>query len=396
MPLASSWPVWASLARNAALFAAKLACFLATGSLAVAASCVDSTADLLAQGLLALAANATRNGGRDPRYPVGKARLEAVAVIVVAAFYAAGAGEVFARAVARVVTLARGGAPDSSSSSSSSSSSYPPRLPSQTALTLAALAAIVLLKLILFLACWLHRARSATVAALALDHVSDAATNAVALVASLLSGTARGQQLCGGPAAASFVDPVGAAIIALAVAFAWGLATWDHVTKLIGRHASAAFVGRVREVIARESAGALVQVDALRCYHAGENVLVEVEVVVPPETPVRVAHDVGLAMQDEIERMPEVERAFVHVDYERRRTPEHRADRERGGGLPRGDEEENEQRRPAKILDPTAARAARRERARRRRLGSNLGLECEAWEEPAFDTYLEQPMLDEP
>ena len=122
----------------------------------------------------------------------------------------------------------------------------------------------------------------------------------------------------------------------------------------------------------------------------------EVEVVVPPETPVRVAHDVGLAMQDEIERMAEVERAFVHVDYERRRTPEHRADRERGGGLPRGDEEENEQRSPAKILDPTAARAARRERARRRRLGSNLGLECEAWEEPAFDTYLEQPMLDEP
>ena len=93
MPLASSWPVWASLAGNAALFAAKLACFLATGSLAVAASCVDSTADLLAQGLLALAANATRNGGRDPRYPVGKARLEAVAVIVVAAFYAAGAGD---------------------------------------------------------------------------------------------------------------------------------------------------------------------------------------------------------------------------------------------------------------------------------------------------------------
>ena len=42
-------------------------------------------------------------------------------------------------------------------------------------------------------------------------------------------------------------------------------------------------------------------------------------------------------------------------DHER---VEHRADRERGGGLPRGDEEENEQRSPAKILDPTAARAA--------------------------------------
>lgn len=37
------WPVWASLAANVVLFAAKLTCFLATGSLAVAASLVDST-----------------------------------------------------------------------------------------------------------------------------------------------------------------------------------------------------------------------------------------------------------------------------------------------------------------------------------------------------------------
>lgn len=37
------WPVWASLAANIVLFAAKLACYLTTRSLAVAASLVDST-----------------------------------------------------------------------------------------------------------------------------------------------------------------------------------------------------------------------------------------------------------------------------------------------------------------------------------------------------------------
>ena len=37
------WPVWASLAANIVLFAAKLACYIATRSLAVAASLVDST-----------------------------------------------------------------------------------------------------------------------------------------------------------------------------------------------------------------------------------------------------------------------------------------------------------------------------------------------------------------
>jgi hypothetical protein len=37
------WPVWASLAANAILFAAKLVCYITTGSYAVAASLVDST-----------------------------------------------------------------------------------------------------------------------------------------------------------------------------------------------------------------------------------------------------------------------------------------------------------------------------------------------------------------
>jgi hypothetical protein len=37
------WPVWASLAANVVLFAAKLACYLTTRSLAIAASLVDST-----------------------------------------------------------------------------------------------------------------------------------------------------------------------------------------------------------------------------------------------------------------------------------------------------------------------------------------------------------------
>lgn len=45
------WPVWASLAANIALFAAKLACYLTTRSLAVAASLVDST--VVREGLVA-------------------------------------------------------------------------------------------------------------------------------------------------------------------------------------------------------------------------------------------------------------------------------------------------------------------------------------------------------
>ena len=103
MPSAFSWPIWASLLVNIALFSVKLACFLRAKSLAVAASLLDSTLDLLAQCLLAVAAALGERP--DPRFPVGARRLEAAAVIVVAAVFAVGAAEVATECVSR---LARG------------------------------------------------------------------------------------------------------------------------------------------------------------------------------------------------------------------------------------------------------------------------------------------------
>ena len=50
-----------------------------------------------------------------------------------------------------------------------------------------------------------------------------------------------------------------------------------------------------------------------------------------PDTPLRVSHDAGLALQIKLERVPEVERCFVHVDYTRRAEPEHALDRALSG-----------------------------------------------------------------
>lgn len=53
--------------------------------------------------------------------------------------------------------------------------------------------------------------------------------------------------------------------------------------------------------------------------------------VMHPDTPLRVSHDAGLALQIKLERVPEVERCFVHVDYTRRAEPEHALDRALSG-----------------------------------------------------------------
>merc|ERR1712216_658062 len=67
-----------------------------------------------------------------------------------------------------------------------------------------------------------------------------------------------------------------------------------------------------------------VKVDQLRVYHIGRHYLVELEVVMPPETSLKTVHDVSLDLQNKIEQVAVVERAFVHVDYESRNYLEHK------------------------------------------------------------------------
>mmetsp|Transcript_19868 Transcript_19868/g.28719 ORF Transcript_19868/g.28719 Transcript_19868/m.28719 type:complete len:101 (+) Transcript_19868:299-601(+) len=64
-------------------------------------------------------------------------------------------------------------------------------------------------------------------------------------------------------------------------------------------------------------------VDVIRAYHFGPKFLVEVEVVLPKDTLLYESHDLGMELQYEIEAREEVERCFVHIDYEQRPYDEH-------------------------------------------------------------------------
>jgi divalent metal cation (Fe/Co/Zn/Cd) transporter len=48
---------------------------------------------------------------------------------------------------------------------------------------------------------------------------------------------------------------------------------------------------------------------------------VEVDVVMDANTPLWLAHDLSQQLQDKIEVLPNVERAFVHVDHETTHVP---------------------------------------------------------------------------
>ena len=64
-------------------------------------------------------------------------------------------------------------------------------------------------------------------------------------------------------------------------------------------------------------------IDTVRVYHSGPRLIAEVDVVMNPERSLRDTHDVAEELQIKLESLPDVERAYVHVDYETTHKPEH-------------------------------------------------------------------------
>ncbi|KAG1896103.1 CDF manganese transporter [Suillus fuscotomentosus] len=60
------------------------------------------------------------------------------------------------------------------------------------------------------------------------------------------------------------------------------------------------------------------KIDTVRAYH---DYIVEVDIVMDATTPLWKAHDISQQLQDKIEVLPNVERAFVHVDHETTHAP---------------------------------------------------------------------------
>lgn len=65
------------------------------------------------------------------------------------------------------------------------------------------------------------------------------------------------------------------------------------------------------------------RVDTVRAYTFGALYFVEVDIELPEDLALKEAHAIGESLQIKIEELPEVERAFVHLDYECDHKPEH-------------------------------------------------------------------------
>lgn len=293
--------VQVSFAVNMVLFCIKTYIFASTGSLAVLASLLDSSVDLLAQGVLMIT-NRMADRPRDTYqtlYPAGVSRVEPIGVIVCAVTMCIGAFMVICRSAFDLYMVygAGGQLPDVNLTMESGSF----------------LACLIGLKAVLWRWCRTQAGKgNVSLDAVADDHRNDVASNGVALAAAAVASVWKN---------AWATDPVGAVLISTWIILAWCATVKEQADLLVGKAADPTFLELIRELV--ETHDPCVALDTIRAYHFGPKFLVEIELIMASDTPLIESHDVGILLQHKIENLEDCERCFVHIDYQHREDDDH-------------------------------------------------------------------------
>ncbi|KAJ1345207.1 hypothetical protein BSLG_000721 [Batrachochytrium salamandrivorans] len=271
-----------SFAINILLFFLQLVGALTSGSISLLATTADAFMDIASNGVLVFASRVAASG-HNLNYPTGKARYETAGIIVFATLMATLSLQLIIESI-RSLT----------------GSDHSVKL---GVLSISFIGVALVLKLCLYLFCaTLSKHPSARI--LAQDHRNDLILNVTGILFGLL-----------GEYIEWYIDPIGGIIIALLILRSWASAAEEHIQLIVGKTADASFLNRVT-YLAMTHDSRVMQVDTCRAYHSGSKFVVEVDIVLSAEMLLCEAHDVGEALQVKLETLEEVERAFVHLDYE--------------------------------------------------------------------------------
>lgn len=277
---------------NMVLFAAKVYASVKSGSLAIIASTLDSLLDLLSGFILWFTAFSMQTPN-PYQYPIGKKRMQPLGILVFASVMATLGLQIILESMRTLIS-------DESDFSLTKE---------QERWVVGIMVFVTLVKLVLVLYC-----RSFTneiVKAYAQDHFFDVITNIIGLVAALLANYITG-----------WIDPVGAMILALYTIRTWSMTVLENVNSLVGKAAAPEYLQKLTYLCWNHHK-AIKHIDTVRAYTFGSHYFVEVDIVLPADMPLQEAHDIGESLQEKLELLPEIERAFVHLDYEYSHKPEH-------------------------------------------------------------------------
>lgn len=277
---------------NMVLFSAKVYASVRSGSLAIIASTLDSLLDLLSGFILWFTAFSMQTPN-PYQYPIGKKRMQPLGILVFASVMATLGLQIILESVRTLLS-------DENDFNLSKE---------QERWVAGIMLSVTLVKLLLMIYC--RTFTNEIVRAYAQDHFFDVITNIIGLIAALMANYME-----------EWLDPVGAIILALYTIRTWSMTVLENVNSLVGKSATPDYLQKLTYLCWNHHE-AIRHIDTVRAYTFGSHYFVEVDIVLPSSMPLQEAHDIGESLQEKLESLPEIERAFVHLDYEYTHKPEH-------------------------------------------------------------------------
>ncbi|KAK6201484.1 putative cation diffusion facilitator [Scheffersomyces amazonensis] len=276
---------------NFILLIGKLIVTLLTNSISVVASLVDSILDFLSTFIIFISnkLSTSKDWKIQHAYPVGRTRLEPLGILVFSIIIIISFVQVGQEAFKRLVF-----------------SNPSDRIAAQIGLDSIAIMSITIISKI---ACWVwcSKSNSSSVQALAQDAETDIVFNLVSLAMPTIGFYLN----------IWWLDPLGAVLLSIYIIFGWSKTAFEHINNLTGAAADPLDY-KVILYLAYRFAEPIKQITALKAYHVGDNLNVEIDIVFAKEEynlSFKDCHDMAEALQYSIETLPMVERAFVHIDY---------------------------------------------------------------------------------
>ncbi|KAL7410980.1 cation efflux family-domain-containing protein [Mrakia frigida] len=246
---------------NVLLVASKGAAVVISNSISLLASLVDSSLDLLSTGIIWGTSLAAEAKDTRTRYPTGKQRFEPLGVLIFSVFMISSFSQVFIESIQRLAKH-----DDNSEAAELSLFGKGTML------------ATILIKGVIWWWCG-SGDPGPGVGALAQDARNDVWFNTMSLLFPWV-----GERF-----SLWWLDPLGGVVLSIYIIYEWLQTLHENFINLSGRMADHDEFCRILYLVSRFKG--IIEISEIQIYHVGEDFIVEVDVILPPNTSLHCAHD---------------------------------------------------------------------------------------------------------
>jgi cation diffusion facilitator family transporter len=269
------------IALNSLLFLGKLVVSLMSGSIALISDTLNSFADILASVGIHVAVR-IGNKQADANHPFGHARVEPLSGIVVAIFTGILGFEVLRSGIGAIINYRE-----------------VTHIPWVVGILLATIAVKAFMTFYFFAVS--RSFRSPGLKATAVDSRNDVLISGIALMG--VAGT--WQQVF-------WLEGVAAIIISGFILFSAFTLGKENIDFLVGKAPPEEMIRKISDVVMKVEG--VEGINLILAHYVGNTVHIEIHVELDGSLQFSRAHDIGMDVQDAVERLGDVNRAFIHVD----------------------------------------------------------------------------------